>query len=141
MNFNPITQDLGDGYHKLVIPKEIIVISGPKPYIIEVPAGFVTDYASIPKYLRWYINSDDPKIMGPAFIHDFLYQTNITSRATADAIFYHLLRENNVKRWEAKFMRLGVSLFGKKSYLNGPQRLTKNSPELIHFIAERPSYE
>lgn len=38
-----------------------------------VPAGFETDWASIPPLARAYMDGDDPRILIPSLIHDFLY--------------------------------------------------------------------
>ncbi len=40
---------------------------------IVVPAGFVTDFASIPRAALWYVDDDDPCILFPSVIHDYLY--------------------------------------------------------------------
>ncbi len=40
---------------------------------ITVPAGFVTDFASIPRPALWYIDDDDPGILFPSVIHDWIY--------------------------------------------------------------------
>ena len=40
---------------------------------IEVPAGFVTDFASIPALARGYVAPGDPCIEYPSVVHDYLY--------------------------------------------------------------------
>ncbi len=40
---------------------------------IIVPAGYVTDYASIPPLFKNYMDDDDPGILYPSVIHDWLY--------------------------------------------------------------------
>ncbi len=39
-----------------------------------MPAGFETDFASVPYFARWYVDVVDPDILFPAIIHDYLYQ-------------------------------------------------------------------
>lgn len=41
---------------------------------IDVPAGFDTDFASVPFAARWYVDATDPDILYPAIVHDWLYQ-------------------------------------------------------------------
>ena len=41
--------------------------------LISVPAGLITDFASIPRAAQWYMKDDDPGILFPSVIHDFLY--------------------------------------------------------------------
>jgi hypothetical protein len=40
---------------------------------IDVPAGFKTDFASIPRWVWSYISPEDPVILFASVIHDFLY--------------------------------------------------------------------
>ena len=59
-----------------------------------VPAGFVTDLASIPDAVAWFMQNNDPRILRAALPHDWLYQFcgappdsgAIFSRADADMI-------------------------------------------------------
>lgn len=68
---------------------------------ITVPAGFVTDYASIPKPL-WSFASPHGSYSEAAIVHDYLYWTQSCSRLQADNIFLIAMKEANVgafKRW------------------------------------------
>ena len=58
--------------------------------IITVPAGFVTDFASIPRLL-WWRYPKSGKWNRAAVVHDFLYAYNGCTRAEADAIFKEAL--------------------------------------------------
>lgn len=40
---------------------------------VVIPAGFETDWASIPALVRAYLDGDDPRILIPSLVHDFLY--------------------------------------------------------------------
>lgn len=40
---------------------------------IVIPAGFETDWASIPGFARAYLSGDDPRILVPSLAHDWLY--------------------------------------------------------------------
>lgn len=40
--------------------------------VIVVPDGMISDLASIPQQLQWFLSNDDPRISGPAWIHDYL---------------------------------------------------------------------
>src|SRR6478736_1615458 len=39
-----------------------------------VPAGFITDFASIPRFAYSYIDPEDPCIIFPSVVHDYLYR-------------------------------------------------------------------
>jgi len=60
--------------------------------VIEVPAGFVTDYASVPR-LFWSLYPPDGDYTPAAVVHDWLYSAQVDgegepiTRAAADAVF------------------------------------------------------
>ena len=37
---------------------------------VEVPCGTVTNFATVPKYLRWLVNPNDPKLRASSILHD-----------------------------------------------------------------------
>jgi hypothetical protein len=69
----------------------------------EVPAGFTSDFASIPKVFWTVVGDPDGPWAPAAVIHDFLYRTAIVPRAEADAIFREAMEElpgiSWLKRW------------------------------------------
>lgn len=69
-----------------------------------IKAGFIYDLASIPKFLRSYIQKTDRRTWGPALVHDYRYKSNIGSRSKADKEFRVALIKNNFpvrKAWTA----------------------------------------
>lgn len=108
---------------------------------ITVPAGFVTDFASIPR-LFWRILPPWGSYNRAAVVHDFLYHTHYTTRAEADLIFLWLMKEldelrdeqeakqqrklRRVRRWARKrrrqIMYRAVRWFGGRSWRNGPKK-------------------
>lgn len=40
---------------------------------ITVPAGFVTDFASIPRLVWAWLSPEDPVVLFPSIVHDYLY--------------------------------------------------------------------
>lgn len=52
---------------------------------ITVPAGFVTDYSSIPWFGRWLVRWSKVDVAG--VVHDYLYQVGGMSRKRADDIW------------------------------------------------------
>lgn len=53
--------------------------------IITVPAGFVTDYSSIPSMFSWLVRWDRVDCAG--VVHDWLYQSGTMPRRKADKIW------------------------------------------------------
>jgi hypothetical protein len=83
--------------------------------VITVPAGFVTDYASVPRlpfaYLLFGGVADEA-----AVIHDFLYSSGTVSRKIADAVFREAMQACDVAGWRRWPMWLGVRMFGGSHY-------------------------
>lgn len=68
---------------------------------ITVPAGFVTDLASIPRLLHPLIPVNG-RHRAAAIVHDYLYASQTTSRAEADAIFLEAMASCGV-RWSQRW--------------------------------------
>ena len=92
--------------------------------VVVVMAGFVTDFASVPRPLWWLIPSWG-KYGKAAVIHDYLYQTHaiqikykglytklIVTRKEADDIFLEAMGVLNVAKWRKTVMYKAVRLFG-----------------------------
>lgn len=80
---------------------------------IVVPAGFVTDLASIPPGLRGVLLQNGRSRRG-AVLHDFLYATQQRSRLMADLTFREALRAEGVPRRAQSLYYAGVRMGGKK---------------------------
>ncbi|MCG6540158.1 DUF1353 domain-containing protein [Pseudomonas sp. KSR10] len=83
--------------------------------LIEVPAGFITDFASVP---RWPLTF---ALLGQyghaaAVLHDWLYATGNRSREAADRVFLNALRSSGIARWRAYLMFAGVRFGGAFRY-------------------------
>lgn len=109
---------------------------------VTVPVGFVTDFASIPGALQWFITPHESGIRRAALLHDWLYATHQGySRGQIDKTFEKLMREDGMKRYRAKLSFWTVSLFGKKFYMNGPDRVRSTMPDLVNHIGKTPNME
>jgi len=78
---------------------------------VVVPAGFDTDFASIPRPLQGVLDAVND-VAPAAVIHDFLYSSMILSRAAADAVFFEALRRNGVSWIRARALWAGVRVGG-----------------------------
>lgn len=76
------TERLSDGRRKLL--RDLVVeIGGADP--ITIPAGFVTDFSSIPWFARALVRWSRVDIAG--VVHDWLYTTSELSRRQADRLW------------------------------------------------------
>ena len=78
------------------------------------PAGFVTDFASIPQVLRSLLDSRGTE--KAATLHDYLYRKQVVPRAMADRLFYDALRSCGVGWIKARLLWAGVRVGGWASY-------------------------
>lgn len=80
---------------------------------INVPAGFTTDFASIPRAF-WWLLPPTGKYGKAAVIHDYIYRTPEAAftRAEADGIFRDAMQDLGVSAVTRTVMYRTVRLFG-----------------------------
>ncbi|EDQ6553546.1 DUF1353 domain-containing protein [Salmonella enterica subsp. enterica] len=83
--------------------------------IISVPAGFVTDLASVPR-IFWALLPPDGKYAKAAIIHDYLYDNALRTKKEADKIFLDGMTVLGVPKWKCTLMYWAVRLFGRGMY-------------------------
>ena len=97
---------------------------GEEQKIVRVPAGFMTDFASVPRLPMIYLAYGN-KAHLPAIAHDFLYREGGTEadREFADLFFLHGMLgtvvpsgENSLTEDDAYQMYRGVRAFGASSF-------------------------
>ena len=81
------------------------------PDFIDVPEGFETDFASVPRGL-WNIFPPDGKYSRAAVLHDYLYNTKKRSRKECDKIFLEAMRVLKVPFLKRHLMYQAVRSFG-----------------------------
>lgn len=86
---------------------------------ITVPAGFETDFASVPRLpvAYWLFGNVAQEA---ACVHDFLYSIGAVTRAQADDVFAEASEACGVAAWRRGPMWLGVRLFGGSRYSHAP---------------------
>lgn len=85
---NPVLKKFPDGIWEVMQP---ITYTTPAGYLVEIPVGFKTDLASIPR-LVWSIFPRDGDYAPAAIVHDYLYRYHrmagrAVDRPEADGIF------------------------------------------------------
>ncbi|ECH9261463.1 DUF1353 domain-containing protein [Salmonella enterica subsp. enterica] len=83
--------------------------------VISVPAGFITDLATIPR-IFWTLLPPDGKYAKAAIIHDYLYDNALRTKKEADLIFLDGMTVLGVPKWKRTIMYYAVRLFGKGMY-------------------------
>ncbi|OZU14097.1 phage tail protein [Salmonella enterica subsp. enterica serovar Altendorf] len=85
--------------------------------VISVPAGFVTDLATVPR-IFWTLLPPDGKYAKAAIIHDYLYDNALRTKKEADLIFLDGMTVLGVPKWKRTIMYWAVRLFGRGNYRN-----------------------
>lgn len=106
---------LDDYRWQVLAPFEYHVGAYPSATVICVPAGTVTDLASVPRLL-WAIFPPHGRWAKAAIIHDFLYARGIGSKAYADRTFLEAMEVLGVSRVTRTLMYWAVRLFGRGAY-------------------------
>ncbi len=111
----PAVLEMLDDYRwRLVEPFKFWLTDNPDDVIL-VPAGYVTDLASVPQIL-WSIFPPHGRYAKAAIIHDWLYDNALRTKAEADRIFLDAMKVLGVPRWRRTLMYVAVRLFGRGSY-------------------------
>jgi hypothetical protein len=88
------------------------------PRIVSVPAGFVSDLATIPQYFWWALPPSG-KYGHAAILHDWLYWDQSCTRAVADRVFEVAMSELGVDPSLRKAMWAAVRVGGKQYWDEG----------------------
>jgi len=101
---------------------------------IEVPAGFVTDLASIPRPF-WSLLRPDDDYAYAAIIHDYFYWIQVRPREMADEILKFAMQDFEVANWKINTIYAAVSSQGKRAWdsnarlkAQGEKRVLKEFP-------------
>ena len=97
---------------EFILTKPLTYYSGKYDKLVTVPAGFPTDFATLPPPVRALINRNGNS-RAAAVVHDYLCVRQSVSRKRADQIFLEALKECGVNiaiRW---LMYSGVRVYGR----------------------------
>jgi len=92
---------------------------------IDVPIGFMTDFASIPRPL-WVILPRWGKYGNAAVIHDYCYWDQSRSRQESDRIFHEAMEVLKVPKCKIRIMYYAVRLFGGCAWSGNKRRKKKD---------------
>ncbi len=92
-----------------------------------IPAGFVTDLATIPRFILWLIPQRGAYDKA-AILHDYLLLKFDKPKKEVDRIFLEQMKADGVVRWKRNLMYIAVRLFGGRS-----APLTLNEMEILNM--------
>lgn len=105
----------GDGW-RLCEPFRVALEEGERVHELEVPRGFETDFASVPRLPLAFLLAGDTAHRA-AVLHDFLYASR-ADRGFADRAFRAAMKAEGVSAWRRWLMFAGVRAFGGMAYEN-----------------------
>lgn len=101
---------------------------------VDVPTGFVTDFASIPRAF-WSLLPTDGDYAYAAVVHDYLYWTQTRPRAAADQILKMAMQDFKISKTTIEIVYRGVRVGGGSAWsgnaklkASGEGRILKEFP-------------
>lgn len=89
--------------------------------LITVPAGFVSDLASIPTFADWFMDCDDQRIAAGAWVHDYLYSIRgalphqqLTRKDCDFILAYEAMPELGATRLQSHIVYWALRIFGNR---------------------------
>lgn len=116
-----VVQAIDDKHWKLV---EDLVYRSNIVGLVYVPAGFLTDFASVPRLPFAYLLAGNTA-HAAATVHDALYQTQPCTKSQADRTFREAMGVTGIAPWRKNLMYAAVVLGGWPAWLNGRKRCKK----------------
>ncbi|MFJ6024241.1 DUF1353 domain-containing protein [Brevundimonas sp. NPDC092305] len=109
------------GNRASVLAADLLYCYPPTGEVIIVPAGYVTDFASVPDGLGRVLEQYGDSIEA-AIVHDWLYAVGEPGRkAWADDLFRYALAEQGVTATDRWTKWIGVTVGGGRSYGNASE--------------------
>lgn len=113
-----------------ILLEPMVYVVGSTGVRIVVPAGFVTDYASIPQSL-WGLYSPHDQYSRAAIVHDYLYWSQLCTRAQADNLLMIAMKESEVPEHTRQVVYEGVHLFGNASWVENRAQRKAKMPRVV----------
>jgi len=106
--------------------------------VVTVPVGFVTDFASIPR-IFWSVLPPDGKYTWAAIIHDYLYWTQVGSKATADSTLLYGMEDFGISTFVKTAIYEGVHLFGENAWQDNKRLKESGEKRILREFPSNPT--
>lgn len=104
---------------------------------VTVPAGFVTDFASIPRAF-WSALRPDGEYAYAAVVHDYLYWTQTRSREEADDILKIAMEDFKVGSVKVGAIYTAVHLLGKAAWNGNAEKKAQGEKRILAKFPQDP---
>ena len=105
---------------------------------VEVPTGFVTDFASIPRAF-WSLLKPDGDYTYPAIVHDYLYWNQDISKEDSDLIFMLAMEDFKIHSLTANTIYLAVKKFGQGAWDENARLRASGERRILREFSEDPT--
>lgn len=105
---------------------------------VEVPIGFVTDFASIPQVF-WSVLRPDGDYTYAAIIHDFLYWTQDRSRKDCDRVMKLAMEDLGIDTATGQTIYLAVRAGGDGAWQSNKQARTEGEKRILKIFPDDPT--
>ena len=124
----PLTP-FGDGQDS-VLMADLSYRIGTSDFVIVVPAGFVTDFASTPRAI-WSVLPPTGRYQLAAVVHDFLYWDQRCTREQADALLRVAMAESQVVPKQRDIIWAAVRSFGGAAWAANARAKAEGLPRIV----------
>lgn len=108
----PLTGTFTDNGRRVALATPFSFVDG--DVVVDVPAGFVTDFNSVPRGLWNFFPPWEYPEAG--VVHDFLYRFNGVTRSEADSIHRRILELKGCPRWKRYVAYAGIRIGGSTTW-------------------------
>ena len=126
----PVLKPFADN-REWVLMKDMTYRIGNSTFVITIPKGFVTDFASIPEVF-WSVDlSPNGRYSKGAIVHDYLYWMQGCTREQADNILDIAMKEHDVAFVTRSSVYGGVRLGGGSAWQKNATERAQGLPRVI----------
>ncbi len=122
--------------HQWMLQGYVIHRFGHTPHVLIVPAGFVTDLASVPDIAEPLLPRNG-EYSTAAIIHDYLYWTQSCTREQADNLMSIVMKETGVAPWKALLIYGAVRLAGQRAWDQDRDERAKGAIRIVDVPWDR----
>lgn len=113
----PLDVSVAENGRTVHLLSPVIYVDPDLNLVIEVPAGFETDFNSTPRLVWWFLSPwEFPKA---PVVHDWLYRNGLGRRKEADDIYRKALMCLGCPEWKANLVYSVLRVFGSKAWAQG----------------------
>jgi len=105
---------------------------------VEVPTGFVTDFASIPRAF-WSFLRPDGEYTYPAIIHDWMYWTQERPREEADEIFRYGMQDFGIEPATIQTIYRAVRIAGGTAWSSNAKLKGQGEKRILKLYPDNPT--